>query len=174
MEVQFLVGDITKLEVDAIVNPANSEGEMGGGIAAAIKKSGGKKIEEEAMELAPIPLGNAVVTSAGKLKCDYVIHTPTMVAPVQRTSVKKISDAVTAALQVSAELSIHKLAIPGMGTGTGRVPIEAAAKAIADAIRRFSISSSAISEIIFVDKNKQWVQAMENDWNDTTPEIADG
>ena len=173
MEVRFLVGDITKLEVDAIVNPANSEGEMGGGVAAAIKKSGGKKIEEEAMELAPIPPGNAVVTSAGKLKCDYVIHAPTMVAPVQRTSVKKISDAVTAALQVSTELNISKLAIPGMGTGTGRVPIEAAAKAIAEAIRRFSTSSKAISEIIFVDKNKELVQAMEDDWNDTTPEIAD-
>ena len=174
MEVRFLVGDITKLEVDAIVNPANSEGEMGGGVAAAIKKSAGKKVEEEAMELAPISLGNAVVTSAGKLKCDYVIHAPTMVAPAQRTSVEKISDAVTAALQVSTELSIHKLAIPGMGTGTGGVPIEAAAKAIADAIRRFSTSSSAISEIIFVDKNKKLVQAMENDWNDTTPEIEDG
>ncbi|MCH8874891.1 hypothetical protein IH824_19385, partial [candidate division KSB1 bacterium] len=58
--------------------------------------------------------------------------------------------------------------------GTGRVSLEAAAKAVADAIRRFSISSSAISEIIFVDKNKKLVQAMENDWNDTTPEIADG
>jgi len=174
MEVRFFIGDITKLEVDAIVNPANSEGEMGGGVAAAIKQSAGKKIEEEAMELAPIPLGNAVVTSAGKLKCDYVIHAPTMVAPAQRTSVEKISDAVTAALQVSTELSISKLAIPGMGTGTGRVPMEAAAKAIADAIRRFSTSSKAISEIIFVDKNKELVQAMESGWNDTTPEIEDG
>ncbi len=173
MEVHFLVGDITKLEVDAIVNPANSEGEMGGGVAAAIKKSGGKKIEKEAMALAPIPLGHAVVTSAGKLKCEYVIHAPTMMVPVQRTSVKKILSAVTAALQVSTELSIRKLAIPGMGTGTGRVPIEDAAKAIADAIRRFSTSSNAISEIIFVDKNKEWVQAMENDWNYITPKIAD-
>ncbi len=173
MEVRFLVGDITKLDVDAIVNPANSEGEMGGGVAAAIKKSGGKKIEEEAMELAPIPPGNAVVTSAGKLKCDYVIHAPTTVAPVQRTSVEKISDAVTAALQVATELSIHKLAIPGMGTGTGRVPLEAAAKAVADAIRRFSTSSNAISEIIFVDKNKEMVRAMENDWNYLTLKIED-
>jgi len=173
MEVRFLVGNITKLEVDAIVNPANSEGEMGGGVAAAIKKAGGKKIEQEAMELAPIPLGNAVVTSAGKLKCEYVIHAPTMMVPVQRTSVEKISNAVTAALQVSTELSIRRLAIPGMGTGTGKVPIEDAAKAIADAIRRFSTSSNAISEIIFVDKNKEWVQAMENDWNYITPKIAD-
>ena len=173
MEVRFLVGDITKLEVDAIVNPANSEGEMGGGVAAAIKKSGGKKIEEEAMELAPIPPGNAVVTSAGKLKCDFVIHAPTMMVPGQRTSMEKIFSAVTAALQVSAELSISKLAMPGMGTGTGGVPIEAVAKAIADAIRRFSTLSSTISEIICVDKNKELVQAMENDWNYTTPEIED-
>ncbi len=173
MEVRFLVGDITKLEVDAIVIPANSEGEMGGGVAAAIRKSGGKKIEKEAMDLAPIPLGNAVVTSAGKLKCEYVIHAPTTMVPVQRTSAEKIFRAVAAALQVSTELSIKKLAIPGMGTGTGRVPIADATKAIADAIRRFANLSNAISEIIFVDKNKELVQAMENDWNYTTPEIED-
>ncbi len=173
MDVQFVVGDITKLEVDAIVNPANSEGEMGGGVAGAIKKSGGKKIEQEAMELAPIPLGNAVVTSAGKLKCDYVIHAPTMIVPVQRTSAEKISGAVTAALQVATELNIGKLAIPGMGTGIGRVPVENAVKAISDAIRQFSTSSNAISEVIFVDKNEELVQAMENDWNDITPEIED-
>ena len=171
MEVHFLVGDITKLEVDAIVNPANSEGEMGGGVAATIKKSGGKKIEKEAMALAPIPLGNAVVTSAGKLKCEYLIHAPTMMVPFQRTSAEKIFSAVTAALQVSTELSIGKLAIPGMGTGTGRVPIDEATKAIADAIRRFTTLSTTISEIIFVDKNKELVQAMENDWNYTAPEI---
>ena len=171
MEVRFLVGDITQLEVDAIVNPANSEGEMGGGVAAAIKKSGGKKIEKEAMALAPIPLGHAVVTSAGKLKCEYVIHTPTMMVPVQRTSAEKILSAVTAALQVSNELGISKLAIPGMGSGTGRVPMQEATKAIADTIRRFSTLSHTISEIIFVDKNKEWVQAMENDWNYTTPAI---
>ena len=173
MEIRFIVGDITKLEVDAIVNPANSEGEMGGGVAAAIKKSGGKKIEQEVMELAPIPLGNAVVTSAGKLKCNYIIHAPTMFVPVQRTSVEKISSAVTAALQVSSELDIGKVAIPGMGTGTGRVPIEDAAKAILDAIRQFSTSSNTVSEVTFVDKNSDLVQAMENGWNEPTPEITD-
>ncbi len=54
-----------------------------------------------------------------------------------------------------------------------KTPEFQAAKAIAEAIRRFSTSSNAISEIIFVDKNKEFVQAMENDWNYTTPEIED-
>lgn len=168
MEVQFTVGDITKLEVDAIVNPANSEGEMGGGLAGALKKAGGKKIEEEAMRLAPIPLGSAVVTTAGKLKCNYIIHAPTMVAPVQRTSVKKISDAVRAALQVAKDLSIGNLAIPGMGTGTGRVPVNDAAKAITDTIRHFSMSSKEISKILLVDRNEELVQAMESHWQGET------
>ena len=72
MNVRFEVGDLTKLEVEAIVNPANSEGEMGGGLAAVLKRRGGKQIELEAMEFAPIGLGSAVITTAGKLGADYM------------------------------------------------------------------------------------------------------
>ncbi|MFQ5677093.1 MAG: macro domain-containing protein [bacterium] len=169
MEVQFLVGDVTKLEVDAVVNPANSEGEMGGGLAGALKKAGGKKIEEAAMELAPIPIGKAVVTTAGKLKCDYIIHAPTMVAPVQRTTVEKISQAVQAALRVAADLNVERLAIPGMGTGTGRVAPEDAARAITDTIQQFATTSKEIKEIILVDKNTELIEAMERFWAGETP-----
>ncbi len=165
MEVQFLVGDLTKMEVDAIVNPANSEGEMGGGVAGAIKKAGGKAIEGEAMELAPIPIGKAVVTTSGKLKCQYVIHAPTMEVPVQRTSVEKIFKAVQAALQMAAELEIESLAIPGMGTGTGRVPVIDAAKAMIDAIREHQSTLEHLKKLILVDQNQAMVDAWQHVWN---------
>ncbi|MFQ5824928.1 MAG: macro domain-containing protein [bacterium] len=164
MEIQFLVGDLTKLEVEAIVNPANSEGEMGGGVAGAIKKAGGKIIEEEAMEQAPIPIGKAVITTSGKLKCDFVIHAPTMEAPVQRTTLDKIFKAVYAALQAAVDFGIESLAIPGMGTGTGRVPVEEAAKAMTDAIKEYKSSSKHIKKLILVDQNEAMVQAWENAW----------
>lgn len=162
MEVEVLVGDLTKMEVDAIVNPANSEGEMGGGVAGAIKKAGGKIIEEQAMEQAPIPIGKAVVTSSGKLKCEYVIHAPTMEVPVQRTSVERIYQAVSAALQVAADFEFESLAMPGMGTGTGRVPLEEAAKAMMDAIREAKSISKHLKKIILVDRDKAMVEAWEN------------
>ncbi len=70
--------DITQLAVDAIVNAANSELWMGGGVAGAIKRAGGTVIEQEAMAKGPIPVGEAVVTSAGRLPCRHVIHAATM------------------------------------------------------------------------------------------------
>jgi len=74
-------GDITTLEVDAIINPANSYGYMGGGVAGAIKEIGGQEIETEAVAKAPIPIGSAVITTAGSLKAKHIIHAPTMEQP---------------------------------------------------------------------------------------------
>lgn len=165
MEVHFKVGDLTKMEVEAIVNPANSEGEMGGGVAYAIKKAGGKEIEEEVMKQAPIPIGKAVITTAGSLKCQFVIHAPTMETPVQHTSVEKISNAVCAALQMAKGYEIKSLAIPGMGTGCGRVPPEEAAVAMIDTLREFQSSSSILKKVIFVDLKKAMVQAWEQAWH---------
>lgn len=164
MKVQFLVGDLTKMELDAIVNPANSEGEMGGGVAGVIKRAGGQIIEDEAMEQAPIPIGKAVVTSAGTLDCDYVIHAPTMEVPVQKTSAEKVFKAMLAALNVAEEIEIESLAVPGMGTGTGRVPVDEAAKAMIDAIREFQTKSIHLKELKLVDQNEAMIQAWENAW----------
>jgi O-acetyl-ADP-ribose deacetylase (regulator of RNase III) len=66
--IEVVHGDITKLEVDAIVNAANTHLYMGGGVAGAIKRAGGKEIEEEAVKKGPIKIGEAVVTSAGKIE----------------------------------------------------------------------------------------------------------
>jgi len=71
-------GDITPEETEAIVNAANSSLWMGGGVAGAIKRVGGREIEEEAVKKGPIPVGEAVVTGAGKLSCKYVIHAAVM------------------------------------------------------------------------------------------------
>jgi len=69
-------GDLTEEDSEAIVNPANSLMIMGGGVAYAIKKKGGEEIEKEAIKKAPVEIGKAVVTKAGKLKTKHVIHSP--------------------------------------------------------------------------------------------------
>ncbi len=162
MEVRFVVGNLTKMEVEAIVNPANSEGEMGGGVAAAIKRAGGKQIEFEAMERAPIPIGRTVVTSAGKMPCEYVVHAPTMKMPLQRTDADKIRKAMKAALQVASELEIKSLAVPGMGTGTGKVPKEEAARAMVEVAKKYD--GTTLQELTFVDLDQEMVQALEACW----------
>ena len=93
MKITVLQGDLTKLKVDAIVNPANSFGEMGGGVAGVIRRIGGEEIEREAVRQAPIPIGKAVVTTAGSLPCKKVIHAPTMVNPSERTDTASVRKA---------------------------------------------------------------------------------
>ncbi len=164
MDVEFVVGDLLKIEVEAIVNPANSEGEMGGGVAAVIKKKGGRKIEEEAMAQAPIPVGKAIATAAGKLSCEFVVHAPTMKVPVQRTSRENITAAVRAALDVACDYGIHTLALPGMGTGVGRVPHDEAARAMIEALRHHKQAGSMLSRVVFVDREKAMVEAWQSVW----------
>lgn len=163
MEIRFVIGNLTKMEVEAIVNPANSEGEMGGGVAAAIKRSGGKAIEDEAMQKAPIPIGSAILTDAGRLPCQFVIHSPTMKMPVQRTSTENIGKALLAALWIARDYGIASLAVPGMGTGTGRVDVHDAAEAMIAVVRKVE-QGIALKELIFVDQNKAMVAAWESCW----------
>jgi len=135
MSVKVIKGDITKLEVQAIVNPANSLMIMGGGVAGAIKRRGGDEIEKEAMKFAPVPVGKAIITHAGKLKAKYVIHTPTMEQPAMRTNMRKVIAAIKAALRVAMENNIREIAFPGMGTGVGGLSASEGAKAFLIAFR---------------------------------------
>jgi O-acetyl-ADP-ribose deacetylase len=75
---EVIHGDITECSVDAVVNAANNYLWMGAGVAGAIKRKGGQVIEDEAVRQGPIPVGEAIVTSAGALKARYVIHAAAM------------------------------------------------------------------------------------------------
>jgi len=121
-------GDITKIVCDAIVNPANSYGYMGGGVAGVIKRIGGIKIENEAVSKAPIPVGEAVATTAGCLPCKYVIHAPTMKQPAMRIGIDNVKSATKAALDCALKNGIKTIAMPGMGTGVGGVSKSDAAR----------------------------------------------
>jgi len=131
---EVLLADITKLSVDAIVNPANSLMIMGGGVARAIRRAGGAEIEEEARGYAPVPVGSAVATGAGRLPAKYVIHAPTMERPAMKTTPEKVRVATAAALRKAEELKVKTLAFPGMGTGVGGVPFDVASRVMVKAI----------------------------------------
>ena len=149
-------GDIAQTDCDAIINPANSFGYMGGGVAGAIKRAGGKEIENEAVNKAPIVVGEAIATTAGDLPCKYVIHAPTMKRPAMRTSVENIEQATQAALKLAEKLDLRCIAIPGMGTGVGRVPQEKAAKAITTIVKEFE---DKFETIILIDRNKKMIDS---------------
>lgn len=130
-------GDITSFGCDAIVNPANSAGSMGGGAAYAIKSAGGPSIEEEAMKKAPIAVGRAITTNPGKLGAGFIIHAPTMEKPAEKIPVENVEKATNAALELGNRLGAKSIAFPGMGTGVGGISKSDAAEAMVRSIRRF-------------------------------------
>jgi O-acetyl-ADP-ribose deacetylase (regulator of RNase III) len=149
-------GDITKIDCDAIVNPANSYGYMGGGVAGAIKRVGGIEIEKEAVSKAPIPLGKAISTNSGNLSCSIIIHAPTMKQPAMKIKRENVEAAIRAALKLASDKNIKTIAIPGMGTGVGGVFLDDAAKVMIKVAKEYEKN---FEKIIFVGYNDELTNA---------------
>src|SRR3954454_22913472 len=127
MELEVLDTDVTKLEVDAIANAANTQLMHGGGVAAAISRAGGPDVQRESDEKAPIELGAAVATTAGELPARWVIHAATMELGGP-TSGPVIEQATRSTLAVAEELGCRSLALVAVGTGVGNFPLDEAAR----------------------------------------------
>lgn len=149
-ELKIIKGDITELEVGAIVNAANNKLVMGGGVAGVIRKKGGKVIEDEAVKKGPIKIGEAVETGAGSLKAKYVIHAATMGMDFA-TDETKIRQSCANSLRLAQKLKLKSIAFPALGCGVGGFPLKAAAKIMAqEVLRHAKYDSNPIEEIIFV------------------------
>ncbi len=140
MNVELRKGDITKQEVDAIVNAANTQLIMGGGVAGAIRRAGGEEINEEAIKKGPIPLGEAAVTKAGRLKAKFVIHAASMHLGGVATP-ESIKKSVRNSLVRAEELGLKTIAFPAVGCGIAGFPVSKGAKIILQTIKEFEPSS---------------------------------
>ncbi|MHA2005350.1 MAG: macro domain-containing protein [Candidatus Thorarchaeota archaeon] len=147
-------GDITELGVDAILNAANSDLWMGGGVAGAIKAKGGTEIEEEALSLGPIKPGEAVMTTGGKLPARYVIHCAGMPAGGSATF-WNVRSSVTTALDIACEHKLEEIALPAIGAGIGGLSEEDSAKAIAEAIADYTRETCSVKRILLVGLNQE-------------------
>jgi O-acetyl-ADP-ribose deacetylase (regulator of RNase III) len=153
--IKCVQGNVLDVKADAIVNPANSLMIMGGWLAGFLKRVGGEIIEREARKYAPVPVGKAVVTEAGRLPYRYVIHAPTMEKPAMRIPPDNAYKAAYASLVKAFDLGVEKLLIPGLGTGVGGLSPLEAGRAVAKAIKDFlDLVPSGIREIIVIDLNK--------------------
>ncbi len=123
--IELIKGDITELQVDCIVNAANSMLKMGGGVAGAIRRKGGWEIQKECdriiSESGPVPVGGAVITSGGNLKAKYVIHA---VGPVygEGEEERKLRDATLNSLKLADRHDITSIAFPAISTGYFGLP----------------------------------------------------
>jgi O-acetyl-ADP-ribose deacetylase (regulator of RNase III)/ADP-ribose pyrophosphatase YjhB (NUDIX family) len=154
-EIKIVMGDITELRVDAIVNAANNQLLMGGGVAGAIKKKGGLIIEEEALSKGPIEIGSAIATGAGELAAKHIIHAATMGMDFKTDQIK-IRNACRNSLYAADQLKVKTVAFPALGSGTGGFPLLASAKIMAQEVLRFlRQQDTSLNEIIFCLNNEE-------------------
>ena len=146
MRLEVLQADVTKLEVDAIANAANTKLLHGGGVAGAISRAGGPAVQEESNAAAPIGLGEAVETSAGGMPARWVIHAATMELGGP-TSAEIIAAATRSTLARADELGARSLALVAFGTGVGGFPLEEAARLMVDAVRGHGAQS--LERVVF-------------------------
>jgi O-acetyl-ADP-ribose deacetylase (regulator of RNase III) len=153
-------GDITRLEVDAVVNAANTQLWMGGGVAGAIKRAGGAEIEREAMARGPIRIGDAVVTAGGRLPARHVIHAATM-GPDLITSAEAIRSAAESSLRVAEAMGLSSVAFPLLGAGVGGFSVDEAAALMAGAVAAHARTAERPSRVVLVGFNDEARGALE-------------
>ena len=151
----ILQGDITQQETDAIVNAANSSLMGGGGVDGAIHRTGGPAILEECKQIVSrqgrLPAGQAVITTAGKMKARHVIHT---VGPIWRGGgsgeAELLASAYRESLKLAAENGLSSISFPSISTGAYSYPLEEAAGIAMKTVASFLKESTSLKEVVFV------------------------
>ena len=152
---ELVQGDITRLDTEAIVNAANQHLAHGGGVAAAIARSGGPRIQKESNDWVrkhgPVPTGSAAITSGGNLKADYVIHAvgPLYSSKSPSKAAQELASAVKSALQMADEHDLQSIALPAISTGIFGYPVAEAAHVMLQAVIDYIKSGTALERIIF-------------------------
>ncbi|MFY9556242.1 MAG: macro domain-containing protein [Blastocatellia bacterium] len=163
MKIELRQGDITNQpDIDAIVNAANTDLWLGSGVAGAIARRGGPEIEREAVALGPIPLGEAVRTTAGKLPNKYVIHAAAMGYRQEDRAVPKragsasseaiIHDAAYNSLTIADKSGCKSIAFPALATGVGGFPLDECARVMMKAALAYAHQNpeTKVERVIFV------------------------
>lgn len=109
-------GDLTEMDVDAVVNAANNDLQLGGGVAGAIRRKGGADIQRECDAIGSIPIGGAAITTGGKLRARFVIHAASMQLGGETTA-RSLRSSTAHSLRIAAERGLRSIAFPAVGTG---------------------------------------------------------
>jgi len=144
-------GDITKQEVEAIVNAANSTLMGGGGVDGAIHRAAGPGLVEECRRLGGCPTGQAKMTRGHNLPAKWVIHT---VGPVwhggTRGEDELLASCYRNSLQLAVEIGIHSIAFPAISTGAYGFPLERATAIAVSEVRSFLEKNPSLEKVVFV------------------------
>lgn len=120
-------GDLTESDCDAIVNAANSDLQLGGGVAGAIRRKGGPAIQRECDAIGSIPVGTAAITTGGELRARHVIHAASMRLGGRATA-EALRNSTAFALRLAARHGLRSIAFPAVGTGIAGFPMRECAE----------------------------------------------
>src|SRR5258708_2154499 len=143
-------GDLTEIDVDAIVNAANNDLILGAGVAGAIARKGGESIQRECDAIGSIPVGYAAITGGGKLKARHVIHAASMSLGGMRTTAKTLRTSTAHSLRLAAERNLKSIAFPAIGTGVSGFPMDECAKIMLTEALQHLKGETSLETIYFV------------------------
>ena len=148
-EIIITQGDITEMDVDAIVNAANNDLKLGAGVAGAIRRKGGPSIQEECDRIGRIPVGEAALTGAGQLKARFVIHAASMSLGSSTTEESLLSSTRNSLLR-AREKGLKSIAFPAIGAGIGGFPINRCAEIMIGEAQKFLLQPGSLERVYFV------------------------
>lgn len=145
----IIAGDLVEQDVDAIVNAANNDLVLGGGVAGAIRTRGGSAIQAECTAHGPVKVGEAAITGAGELPARFVIHAASM-ALGGRTTADSLQSSMDHAFRIAREQGVGTIAVPAVGTGIAGFPMDECARVMAGCVNRAFADGWSPDEVRFV------------------------
>ena len=142
-------GDLTTQDVDAIVNAANNDLQLGGGVAGAIARAGGPEIQRECDRIGSIGVGEAAITGGGRLKARHVIHAASMHLG-GRTTAEALRGSTRRSLELARDHELRSIAFPAVGTGIARFPLDECARIMIEEVVAHARADTSLTEIRFV------------------------
>ena len=169
----ILQGDLTEMDTDAIVNAANNDLILGGGVAGVIRRKGGEEIQRECSEIGTIPVGFAAITSGGNLKARYVIHAASMQLG-GRTTGDALRRSTEHSLRIAKDRELRTIAFPAVGTGIAGFPTDECAKIMLRIAATHLQANSHPEKIYFVLFDAAAKEVFDHSWKKLQAELASG
>jgi O-acetyl-ADP-ribose deacetylase (regulator of RNase III) len=164
-KIELLEGDLTEMAVDAIVNAANNDLQLGGGVAGAIRRKGGESIQRECNEIGSIPLGGAAITGGGKLKAKHVIHAASMRLGGMTTA-QNLRASTAHSLRIATEQNLKTIAFPAVGTGIAGFPMRECAEIMLDEVVKHLKGPTSLEKICFVLFDRPSLREFQEVWDE--------